>query len=54
MTVNQDQEREDDRVDVYRDEEPGSRFAAALAVSVLIVATITLTLVAGGVFSAAG
>jgi hypothetical protein len=50
MTVNRDHDRDDDIAGVFRQDEPGSGLAAVAAVSVLIVATITLTLVAGGVF----
>jgi hypothetical protein len=55
MTINRDHDRDDDVADVFsRDETPGSWLAAAAAISVLIVATITLTLVAGGAYMLPG
>jgi hypothetical protein len=47
MTLNIEPEREED--DVLRDSDQATWFGSAVAISVLVVATITLTLVAGGI-----
>jgi hypothetical protein len=52
MTIQSDHDREEEMI--RAEVAPGSWLAATTAISVLVVATVTLTLLAGGVFSPLG